>query len=246
MTDEVGDRSNRDHWIDVFGFSGMAFLLGFFVSEARARRLVAEALSRWTGTIGSKEPPELREIISRVDHIGQLATRDSLTGVANRVRLLEELSRAAATANELAAWLGLCMVDLDHFKDVNDTYGHDSGDVVLLAVAERMQQQTEMGELLGRLGGEEFLIVLPKHDSDQSEARAERIRRAIEADPIQLPDGRAVTVTASVGVAATYGERCRPETLRAAADRALYLAKESGRNAVRHAEVSAPTNEPQP
>jgi diguanylate cyclase (GGDEF)-like protein len=166
-----------------------------------------------------------------------MATTDPLTGISNRQRVLDDLDVAVETARRDGAWLGVCEVDLDHFKQVNDTHGHDIGDLVLVTVAERLSARLQEGELLGRVGGEEFLLGMPRLDLAEAAARAEDFRGAVEALPAALPDGSALAVTASFGVAATYGSRCSVETLRSAADRALYEAKAGGRNAVRTTEV---------
>ncbi|MFN8629314.1 MAG: diguanylate cyclase [Chloroflexota bacterium] len=172
------------------------------------------------------------QLAGRVADTWRLATVDPLTGVANRQALLmradEELGRAARYKRPLA----VVMVDLDHFKRLNDTHGHEAGDVVLRTVAQRLAENVRAVDLLGRFGGEEFLLVLPETDADDAAATvAEKLRRIVARTPVRLPDSHEVTVTLSAGVAGGPGEILGDMLLRDA-DAALYSAKALGRNAV--------------
>lgn len=165
-----------------------------------------------------------REILRR------LALYDPLTGALNRgegVRLLErELIRARREGTRLAALL----LDLDHFKHINDTYGHAGGDEVLRAVVARLQSSLRAYDVVVRYGGEEFLIVLPGCDQDKGRSVAERLRRAIAASPVES-GARAIEVTASFGLSSWDGS-ITAEALVELADQALYQAKRAGRNSV--------------
>jgi two-component system cell cycle response regulator len=124
------------------------------------------------------------------------------------------------------------MADLDHFKRVNDTYGHATGDIVLKGTAEILRENLRATDVAARWGGEEFLVVLPETDLIGGEQWGERWRAGIERARFDSADGGSLEVTLSVGVARYHTRMQSPETLIAAADKALYRAKESGRNRV--------------
>ena len=156
-----------------------------------------------------------------------LATRDTLTGLLNRRRFREVLDEAVGIAADGA--VAVAILDVDHFKPVNDRLGHDAGDTVLQAIATRVQALLRPGEAAGRLGGDEFALVL-RDGVDAARDRCEALRAGIERLHGQLPDGGA-PVTLSIGVAGGGG-RGASELLQAA-DLALLAAKAAGRNAVR-------------
>ncbi|SIQ63308.1 diguanylate cyclase with PAS/PAC sensor [Alkalispirochaeta americana] len=174
-----------------------------------------------------------------------LSEQDALTGIANRRKIQEELSREMTRAIRYTSPLSVIMADLDHFKAVNDTLGHDAGDSVLKAAASAMAESLRPSDHLGRWGGEEFLIVLPETDLPSATTLAERIRQHVAGLAI-IPDH---PVTMSLGVS-TLEELCTPEELQShsdsthlqalqekllqRADSRLYLAKESGRNRVQN------------
>ncbi|MFM6988265.1 MAG: GGDEF domain-containing protein [Arenimonas sp.] len=161
----------------------------------------------------------------------ELAARDPLTGIANRRALMEALRHHVALAARRQAPLSVLMIDIDFFKQVNDRHGHMAGDAVLCAVAERIGQRLRAQDVLGRYGGEEFMILLPHTDADGAVRLAEDVRWHIEQTPIAFA-GAEISITLSIGV----HSRVPPEghdagdAMLAAADRALYAAKASGRN----------------
>lgn len=159
------------------------------------------------------------------------ATTDALTGLANRRAFIDAATAAMARAERSKQPLTLAVVDLDHFKRVNDTHGHNAGDEVLRRFAVVAQAAVRDVDLVARLGGEEFAVLL--HDSALSDAAVplQRLRRALEATEVSYPGGR-VRVTMSAGMARWSGEGADINEWLAAADRALYAAKEAGRNAV--------------
>lgn len=185
-----------------------------------------------------------RDLLTAQEKLRHQATHDVLTGLWNRRALLEHLETELARCLRTRASVGILMLDVDHFKPVNDTLGHLAGDEVLKEIAQRLTQATRSYDLVGRYGGEEFLIVLPTCDRRQTEASAERIRHAISSTPFQAA-GTAVTLTVSIG--ATVAPECaRTETeILSLADLALYQAKSAGRNCTvlrtSFAEAHAPT-----
>ena len=155
------------------------------------------------------------------------ATIDPLTGLLNRHALASRFAEIADQAEMSGAWVAIIECDLDYFKRINDRYGHDRGDAVLKDIAYALRRNLRSFELVYRLGGEEFLIVMPGGSANEGRAAAERIRREIERSE---PGG--VKITASLGVAAAQGSAARFEEIFRPADAALYQAKRCGRNRV--------------
>jgi len=179
--------------------------------------------------------------LSRIKFIATLQTlsvTDALTGVPNRrywdLRLAEEIARAQRYRYPLA----VLMVDIDHFKRVNDTYGHQVGDVALQQVASRLRSNLRRTDVLARYGGEEFGVLAPQTSLEAAKVLAERLRHAIASEPIWVNSDLSIPLTISVGVAVFPEHGQNESDLVAAADAALYRAKEEGRNCVRVAEVS--------
>lgn len=163
---------------------------------------------------------------------------DALTGWYNRrylqVRMEEELARARRDGSNVVC----LMIDIDHFKRINDSYGHGAGDDVLCEIAQRIDSEVRASDVAARYGGEEFVVVMPNTDVNSGVLLAERIRKAISAAPIELRYEGSVTVTASVGIASVLPEqtdrdlKTLGESLIARADVALYAAKAAGRDQV--------------
>lgn len=163
------------------------------------------------------------------------ATRDTLTGIYNRTFLTEHLVKEFAFAKRHGHSLTVVMVDADRFKSVNDTFGHAGGDYVLKTIAEILQKTVRLEDVLGRFGGEEFLLVTRELSDTKAYQLAERLRKVVEKHDFRI--GRTkVPVTVSLGVASTNKTEFETwQELVDAADRALYEAKEGGRNQVRPA-----------
>ena len=160
------------------------------------------------------------------------AVRDNLTGLYNRGYFLNQIGpvRDLSAMRELG--LAVILVDIDHFKQVNDAHGHDAGDLVLAQVAAALREATRTEDLVSRYGGEEFVLALPCGSQDQALERAEHIRLSL-ADRTMRAYGLEIRVTASLGVSFTPAEQIQDVAVMiSAADEALYEAKRTGRNRV--------------
>jgi diguanylate cyclase (GGDEF)-like protein len=164
--------------------------------------------------------------------IEQQAHQDFLTGLANRRYFLDlaelEISRSIRYGSSLA----VCMLDIDFFKKVNDTYGHKVGDVVLKKLSALFGESLRKIDIAGRIGGEEFAIVLPETDKKHAYEVAERIRNLVESTKITLENGPPLRITVSIGIAMFDDKDTNIDILLNAADQALYKAKNTGRNRV--------------
>ena len=176
----------------------------------------------------------LRDVTERKstgDEIRRLLITDQLTGVSNRARFYELAEAEFARWKRFRQPLSALMIDIDHFKRINDTYGHAAGDEVLRQVAVSLQTGLRSIDVIGRVGGEEFAILLPSIDLEGAEMVAERLRRTV-AGLSPVSDGTAIPVTISLGVAQIDGDARAFDALLKAADAALYSAKQGGRNKV--------------
>lgn len=162
----------------------------------------------------------------------ELSITDPLTGLHNRRYMERHLKTLIADAERSGRSLSVLIADIDHFKRVNDTYGHDAGDLVLKEFSDRFRRYTRGVDLACRLGGEEFLIIM--HDTDKALARqvGERVRECVAALPFKIGQSQEIWVTASVGLATWEGDGDTSEALFKRADNALYAAKRQGRNQV--------------
>ncbi len=180
---------------------------------------------------------ELDEQLQR--NLYESATRDALTRVVNKRGFEEALSKEFAFARRHKRALSLLTFDVDHFKRVNDTYGHPAGDYVLRKMAEVANATLRREDLLARIGGEEFAVLLRDIEEEPARACAERVRTKVETCPFET-GGMRIPVTISIGVA-TLSSHADAGALVAAADRALYEAKRAGRNRVVVAGAPEPT-----
>lgn len=167
---------------------------------------------------------------NREQEIKIISEKDGLTNVYNRRSISEKLS--LLDLHELS--YSIVLLDLDHFKTINDSYGHDIGDRVLRRVASILAQNIRHKDMVGRFGGEEFILILNEDDLSVVKEVAERCRHQIEKTEVQVHNDLSISITASLGIAVGNQQKNNHENIVRLADQALYLAKSSGRNQVRH------------
>lgn len=172
---------------------------------------------------------ERKELEKKLEY---LAMTDPLTGLCNRRQFFNLAEREMARARRYKVKISLLMLDIDHFKSINDTYGHSVGDLVLQKFPQRCQKILRDIDVIGRLGGEEFGILLPETDIKEGWIVAERLLRELAESEVKTAEGQLIRFTASIGIATLPEEHCDIDKLLAHADQALYIAKRAGRNRV--------------
>jgi diguanylate cyclase (GGDEF)-like protein len=214
-------------WDHQWWLAHAIFAGGFFVLSYGL--LQAFHTTRSFSTAYSQEEM-MRRLEQANAELHRLAATDSLTGAANRRHFLARFEEELRRAQRGGAPLALLMMDLDYFKSVNDEHGHQAGDAVLVAFVQRAREVLRLPDLVGRLGGEEFAVLLPGSDAAQAAGVAERIRAAME-QPVELPHGSAL-VTTSIGIAQAGADGSCIEQIIKTCDERLYRAKAAGRNCV--------------
>ncbi len=196
--------------------------------QALLERLGRQVMSHMEQRVASREVASLaKKIEDQNRELTHLASHDALTGLKNRGAIVRELERAHEEFD--CDSLALMIIDVDNFKAINDTKGHPAGDQVLVEVARRLRSMTRANEMVGRFGGEEFIILVRCIEPDAATGLAERIRKCVSITPITLEEGTSLTVTVSVGMCVGDAGADPDDVLRIADD-ALYFAKNSGRN----------------
>jgi len=175
------------------------------------------------------------ELRLKTETMSRLSTTDAVTALRTRRYATEALSIEFLRAQRYGAPLSVLMADLDHFKSVNDDYGHLGGDAVLAGVSQVLLDEMRASDIAGRYGGEEILVILSQNCVEDAVVLAERWRAVVEASRFVSPDGREISVKISVGAAALVEGMKTPDDLIGAADEALYRAKAKGRNRVEFA-----------
>lgn len=170
-----------------------------------------------------------QQLKTLTQELREVSNRDGLTKLFNRRYIEETLSREFSRARRHAHPLAVILTDIDHFKQVNDIHGHLAGDEVLRVISQRLQDSLRDTDILGRYGGEEFLIVLPETGCEGGKVLAERLRRAIEAEPVDV-NGTSLQINISLGISELREDCQKYEQLISESDHALYQSKDAGRN----------------
>lgn len=175
---------------------------------------------------------QARELRRQQQHIQKLADEDQLTGLYTRREFENRYREEFERTERYGTKLSVVMIDLDHFKEINDTYGHPVGDEVLETMGTLIDEKTRSSDVCGRYGGEEFALVLPETPLKGARITSERLRKVLAEQTFETEDGEEFTVTCSIGIAEYSPSFDDPEVLLEQADDALYEAKETGRNQV--------------
>ena len=205
--------------------------IGAIVVEGKMAGDISQHEARNVGLLAAVARGPL-EIVWEIEEVSLRARTDPLTGLSNRRHFDEQLRRVVAETDRFGGTCSLILIDLDHFKNVNDRYGHDAGDAVLRHVAQLLSDAVRTVDICARYGGEEIAVLLPQTSEQGAAELAERLRATLEARP-SLHGGRPVAVTASFGVATYPAPVPSGDLLLISADKALYEAKGAGRNCVR-------------
>lgn len=226
-----------------FGFEAEKFPSYFDILERANEELVSINLEYEELLQRLKEEKETNERLTKKleetnRKLLEFAIKDPLTGAYNRRFLNEVLDKKIADARRYLHHLAVIVADIDYFKKINDSFGHDAGDHVLKAVVALIGSTLRTGDVLARTGGEEFLLLLQVADAAAAMLVAERVRARIEQSPIALPDGRQLRITLSLGVTLFQPQQQSRDQLIKAADNGLYEAKHAGRNQVRFCQVA--------
>lgn len=212
-----------DRWVQLsFSVEALQWLVFTMISISFA--ITGGSINRLRNDLSDKN----RELAKGLEQVREMAIRDDLTGLFNRRHLLEILDRQKALADRKRVPFSVCYVDLDHFKQINDRFGHEWGDRVLRRFSQVVIADMRDGDYFGRLGGEEFLLILPQSDEEGALLVAERLRKRWREEQF-VQEGGPVSVSLSVGVAA-YRDKESIDDVLNRADRGLYKAKSSGRN----------------
>ena len=211
-----------------------AALITALVLALRGRRQTLAALHDERNKLEQRVVQRTLELLVANDQLSALATTDPLTGIGNRRKMTAQIAAELERSRRLRHPLALLMVDIDHFKRINDSHGHPTGDRAIVAVATALAEAMRNIDMLARFGGEEFVLLLPETAQGTALLVAERLRATVAALVLAADDGQPLTLTISVGVA-TAEAHASPETassLLVRADKALYRAKQAGRDRV--------------
>ena len=201
-------------------------------TERIARGETESAIPAFHGGLGGRLAKALRSVATMLAESHDAATTDRLTAIANRPAILATLFNEVERSGRYDRPLAVAFVDIDLFKAVNDTYGHDAGDAVLRGVAATLRANLRATDTVGRYGGEEFMVILPETDAVAAAALAEKLRQLIVGAKYAIAGHGLISVTVSIGVATGVGPALRVEVLVRDADAAMYSAKALGRNQV--------------
>ena len=237
---ENGDYSQRINFLGEFSvsFNSMVKRLAATIEELQQKEEVLTELALSLQQEAKKRSEAMLELKRSEQKFKDLSQRDSLTNLLNRRSFFSLAEMALQSATTLKMPCCICMLDVDYFKQFNDKFGHLEGDRALQHVAKFSKSKLRLSDIIGRYGGEEFIMLFSGMSSEQGLATAERVRSAIEKNPFHLKDGGTTFLTASIGIVVippgaqeiSYAEKLRQGI--AIADAALYEAKSQGRNRV--------------
>jgi diguanylate cyclase (GGDEF)-like protein len=209
----------------------LASAVAHYRQSLHNKKLVEE-LRELNATLEERVQQRTLELEAALKRLKQLTETDALTEIANRRHFFQVYEGLLNDSSEPPEHVSLVLIDVDHFKRINDRYGHPCGDLVLRTVASLLKNSIRSEDLVARIGGEEFAVLMPGLDSEAAMAAAERLRRAVAEHEFRVEDGRRVKVTISAGLCSADGVTPDAEEFYALADRALYAAKERGRDNV--------------
>jgi diguanylate cyclase (GGDEF)-like protein len=233
---EAGDGAWRQGPIGIVPLKRDKGVIGALVVAADAEEAITADELETLEVLGTVAAAQL-EIVWEIDEVSKRARQDALTGLANRRSFDEHLRRLLNEAERFGQPLSLVLADIDHFKRINDTWGHEAGDEVLRRVARALQEGVRQVDVAARYGGEEIALLLPQTSMAGAADLADRLRRAVAGRPVKFK-GEEIAVTLSFGVAAFPTSVRTRDGLFRAADQALYEAKAGGRNCVKVASGS--------
>lgn len=220
-------------WLSRSGFVFEGILLSVVLADRIniQQNAYHKSQQELTNSLERKVKERTLELEKAKEYAENLARKDILTGIWNRRAFIELSETLIYDSKRYNRPLSMIMVDIDNFKNVNDTYGHEAGDIVLQSFAKRLSKITRDSDLFARIGGEEFVILLPHSNLANAIKKAELFRVAVEAESIALKE-RSIRVTVSIGVSQFNREHDSLNTLLARADKAMYYVKSNGRNGV--------------
>lgn len=209
-------------------------LITALVLSLRSRRRAMAELAQERNSLEDRILQRTLELLQANRKLEELATTDPLTGIANRRKMTEQIAQELERARRFHHPLSLLMIDIDHFKRINDTYGHEVGDQAIIQTATLLTANLRAVDLVARFGGEEFVLLMPETHIAVAMHAAERLREQAAQLRVPVESGMEVELTISIGVAAAdpYGTPDSPSSLLVRADKALYRAKKEGRNRV--------------
>jgi diguanylate cyclase (GGDEF)-like protein len=209
-------------------------LITALVLSLRSRRRAMHELACERSSLEDRILQRTLELLQANRKLEELATTDPLTGIANRRKMTEQVAQELERARRFHHPLSLLMVDIDHFKRINDTYGHEVGDQAIIQTATLLTANLRAVDMVARFGGEEFVLLMPETPVAVAMHAAERLREQASKLRVKAEDGSDVELTISIGVAAAepYAAPDTPSSLLVRSDKALYRAKKEGRNRV--------------
>lgn len=216
-------------WYETTWFLVLKILAGIGIVFAVVRLRTA-VLRKRQANLETQVLLRTTELLEANERLALLATRDPLTGTFNRRCFLEKAEVEFAQMRQISGTVALLLLDIDHFKSVNDTYGHAAGDEVLCVIARQLSSELRANDMIARHGGEEFVLLFPETSMDEGLVVAERLRRTVADEPVVYKE-QTIKVTVSIGVAESNGDEALDHVLQRA-DEALYQAKREGRNRV--------------